>query len=322
MIRDIQPLNRPESEWVDTRESLMAAVIAQAAHDERIVVLDSDVSKTTRSRLFREKYPQRHFNVGIAEMHMASMAAAMAADGMRPYLCSFATFLSLRALEPIRTQIVYPRLPAILMGGYAGLSAMQHGPTHQCIVDLAIYNALPGVTVLSPSDSTTAADLAIQALEVNGPVYLRVGYAKQRILYEPGQVRLGDCCRLCKGNDALILSTGLSTSNALDAAALLAAEGIQVTVVDLPTIKPFPVQDVAQLCAGFRMVFTVEEHVQLGGLYSQTLAALNETSDARTKVYGINVGDSFAESAPYAALKGKFGFDGVGIAKTVRTHLK
>lgn len=317
---DIQVQNRPQNEWIDTREAVMNAIIDQAGRDERIVVLDADVTKSTRSRVFREHYPDRHFNVGIAELHMASMAAAMAADGMQPYICSFATFLALRALEPLRTQIVYPHLPAVMLGGYAGLSAMQHGPTHQCVVDFAIYNALPGVTVLSPSDSSSAADLAVQAGQTGAPVYMRIGYAKQRILYAPGQIKIGECYRLRKGGDVLLLSTGLSTNEALDAAELLAQKGVEATVVDLPTIKPFPAEDIAELAGQFRHIFTVEEHVALGGLYSQTLAALNEKG-VYTHIHGINLGDSFAESAPYAVLKAAYGFDAAGIAARVSDEL-
>ena len=321
MMYDVQPQNRPSSEWIDLRETTMAAIMDRAATDDRIVVLDADVSKSTRSRVFREKYPDRHFNVGIAELHMASMGAAMSADGMIPYMCSFATFLSLRGLEPIRTQIVYPHLPAVLLGGYAGLSAMQHGPTHQCIVDFAIYNALPGVTVLSPSDSVSAGELASQAADLGCPVYMRIGYAKQRIIYEPGQVKVGDCYRLHKGGDALILSTGLTTANALEAAEILEKVGINVTVVDLPTITPFPAEDIAAIASQFEHVFTAEEHVALGGLYSKTLEDLNENG-VKTNVHGLNLGNSFAESAPYSVLLAKTGLDGVGIAVSVRETLK
>lgn len=317
---DIQVQNRPQSEWIDTREAVMNAIIDQAGRDERIVVLDADVTKSTRSRVFRQHYPARHFNVGIAELHMASMAAAMAADGMQPYICSFATFLALRALEPLRTQIVYPHLPAVMLGGYAGLSAMQHGPTHQCVVDFAIYNALPGVTVLSPSDSSSAADLAVQAGQMNVPVYMRIGYAKQRLLYAPGQVKAGECYRLRQGDDVLLLSTGLSTSETLEAAERLAHDGVAATVVDIPTIKPFPAEDIAALASRFKQVFTVEEHVALGGLYSQTLAALNE-KEVHAHIHGIHLGDSFAESAPYAALKAACGLDAAGIAAKVSAQL-
>lgn len=321
MMHDVQPQNRPSSEWIDLRETTMSALMDRAATDKRIALLDADVTKSTRSRLFHAKYPDRHFNVGIAELHMASMGAAMAVDGMVPYLCSFATFLSLRGLEPIRTQIVYPRLPVVLLGGYAGLSAMQHGPTHQCIVDFAIYNALPGVTVLSPSDSVSAGELAAQAADLGCPVYMRIGYNKQRIIYEPGQVKVGDCYRLRKGADALLLSTGLTTAHALEAAEELAKEGLEVTVVDLPTITPFPAEDIAALAAGFDHVFTAEEHVALGGLYSKTLATLNE-SGVKAAVHGLNLGNSFAESAPYKVLLANTGLDGAGIAASVRKALK
>lgn len=320
MMQDIQPRICPEHEWMDPRESTMSAIIAQAAVDPRIVVLDADVSKSTCSRVFRQHYPDRHFNVGVAEMHMASMAAAMAADGLRPYICSFAVFLALRALEPIRTQIVYPHLPVVMLGGYAGLSAMQHGPTHHCIIDFSIFNAMPGVTVLSPSDSVSAGELATQAVGLDGPAYLRIGYFKQRPLYAPGQVRIGDCYRLRQGSDVLILSTGLLTSCALEGAELLAAERIEAAVVDLPTIKPFPADDIAVAAKGFSRIVTVEEHVAAGGLYSQTLAALNERQ-VHIPVTGINLGDSFSESAKYPILRARAGLDPAGIAACVKAVL-
>ena len=320
MICDTFPAKVQESKWIDTRDAVMHSMIELAGHDERIVVLDADVSKTTRSRQFGQEHPNRYFNVGIAELHMASMAAAMAADGMRPYICSFATFLALRALEPIRTQIAYPALPAVLVGGYAGLSAMQHGPTHQCLVDLAIYNALQGMTVLSPSDSVSAAELTAAAAGLERPVYLRIGYNTLPPLYVPGQVKIGDCYRLRSGSDALLLSTGLSTHCALEAARLLEAKGIQVGVVDFPTIKPFPAEDIAVLSGSFPCIFTVEEHVGSGGLYTQVLSALNQYG-VRTKVVGIHMGDRFAESAPLHVLQQKYGLDGPGIARAVADTL-
>lgn len=319
-MQDIQVMEVPRPEWKDTRDTVMQAVIERAAGDERVVVLDADVSKSTRSRRFGAEYPGRFFNVGVAEMHMASMAAAMAADGFRPYICSFATFLALRALEPIRTQIAYPKLPVVMLGGYAGLTAMQHGPTHQCLIDLGVYTALQGVTVYSPTCSVSAADLASAAAEADGPVYLRIGYNVQRPIYKPGQVKPGGCYRLRQGRHALLLCTGLLTAEALRAAELLEKDGIELTVVDCPTLKPFPAQDVAEAAAAFGRVFTLEDHVRAGGLYAAVLAALNEHG-VPAALTGLNMGDCFAESASYDVLLQHYRLDGPGIADAVRAGL-
>ena len=315
-MRPVTPKTISMDQWIDLRDSIMQRITQLATSDPRIVVLDADVSKSTRSRLFGKQYPNRFFNVGIAELHMASMAAALAAEGMVPCVCSFAAFLALRALEPIRTQIAYSQLPAVLLGGYAGLSAMQHGPTHQCLVDLAIYNAIQGMTVLSPSDSCSAADLTAQAVRLGSPAYIRVGYHVQSPIYSPGQVKIGECYQLQDGHDILVISTGLPTLNALKAAQSLRKRGIMVSVLDCPTLKPFPAKDVAALADGFDAVVTVEDHVKAGGLYAQVITTLHE-SGCHTRVYGIHMGDRFAQSAPYDVLQQFYGLDPDGISQTL-----
>lgn len=320
-MKHITPVIAPEEQWIDLRDSIMGAIIQKASLNSNIVVLDADVSKSTRSRQFGKVFPSRFFNVGIAELHMASMAAAMAAEGLVPCVCSFAAFLALRALEPVRTQIAYPQLPSVLLGGYAGLSAMQHGPTHQCLVDMAIYNSIQGMTVLSPSDSRSAADLAAQAIDSGKPVYIRAGYNVQRPIYSPGQVEIGSCYQLSEGTDILLISTGLLTANTLYAADLLRQECIRACVLDCPTIKPFPREDIAALAHKFDAVITIEDHVRSGGLYSQVVTTLQEAG-CYAQVHGINMGDSFAQSAPLDTLQHLYGMGPVEIACTAKRVLQ
>jgi transketolase len=293
------------------------ALIAEAEHERDIVVLDADVSKSTRTRLFGKRFPDRFFNTGIAEMHMVSMAAGLASAGMRPVVSSFAVFLALRAVEPIRTQIAYDTLPVVMLGGYAGLTAMQHGPTHQCICDIGILRAIPHITIFSPSDSQSAADLVIHALRMDRPVYIRLGYNVQRLLYPPAAIRPLDCYLLHRGKRVLIAATGLSTANALAAVSLLNAEGIDPSVVDVPTLKPFPASELCELAKEHDIVFTVEEHTIYGGLYESLCSALTGGGIPKM-VFPCSTGTEFGESAPYAVLLDAAGLSPVKIALRIK----
>jgi transketolase len=311
---------REEMAAADPRDAVMDVLVAEAASDETIVLLDADVSKSTRSRNFGKLFPDRFFNVGIAEMHMASMAAGLACSGMKPVISSFAVFLALRALEPIRTQIAYDNLHVIIMGGYTGFTAMQHGPTHQCICDIAIMRAIPNVAILSPSDAVSAADLFKAALRMKGPVYMRIGYNIQRLIYKIDTVRPFDVYMLHEGRDVLILSTGLVSANALEAVSILQKDRIDAALVDIPTLDPFPEDILINLVRRYELVFTVEEHGRRGGLFEALSSAMISAGIGHT-VISCSTGLDFGESAPYDILLQGAHLDPNGIATTVRKGL-
>jgi transketolase len=291
--------------------------MAEAERNTKIVVLDADVSKSTRTRVFGKRFPERFFNTGVAEMHMVSMAAGLASAGMRPVVSSFAVFLALRALEPIRTQIAYDSLPVVMLGGYAGLSAMQHGPTHQCICDIAVMRAVPNITIFSPSDAQSAADLVSESFTIDGPVYIRLGYNIQRRLYSPGAVRPFDAYLLREGKTVLIATTGLCTANALEAASILHEAGIDPSVLDIPTLKPFPREEICKIVNEYDIVFTVEEHSVSGGLYESLCSVLIDRG-IQKPVVSCSTGTGFSESAPYKTLLDAHGLSPERIAARVK----
>jgi transketolase len=191
-----------------------------------LVVLDADVSSSTQTRFFGERYPQRFINCGIAEANMVSVAAGIAAAGLRPVVSTFACLLATRALDQIRSQVAYPRLPVVLAGGYSGLSDFADGASHQSIEDLAVLTAMPNMTVLCPGDATET-ELALEAaLEHDGPVYLRLSRAEVPRLPVPGGFSLGKAVIRRDGGDVALLSTGQMLEFTLEAADLLEKEGI------------------------------------------------------------------------------------------------
>jgi transketolase len=311
---------REETAVADPRDAVMDVLIAEAGSDETIVLLDADVSKSTRSRNFGKLFPDRFFNVGIAEMHMASMAAGLACSGMKPVISSFAVFLALRALEPIRTQIAYDNLHVVIMGGYTGFTAMQHGPTHQCLCDIAIMRAIPNLTVLSPSDAVSAADLCKAALRMEGPVYMRIGYNNQRLIYGTDTVKPFDVYLLREGRDVLILSTGLVSANALEAASILQKDGIDAALVDVPTLDPFPDNVLLDLVRRYELIVTVEEHSRKGGLFEALASVVTAAGKSHTFI-SCSTGLDFGESAPYDVLLQGVHLDPGGIAATIRKGL-
>lgn len=290
----------------ETRAVAIDTLIELAKHCPEIVVLDADVSKSTQTRRFGQAHPGRFFNVGIAEMNMASMAAGLAASGKTPFIFSFAVFVALRALEPIRTQISYPALNVKVVGGYSGLSAHQHGPTHHCLQDSAIMRTLPNFVVLSPSDWVQTAK-AVEWLVANeGPAYLRLGYVKAENLYSsdiPFERGRGYCLR--QGNDVTLITTGLLARRTLAAAEHLAASGIAARVIDCPWIKPLDRNLILQAAQETGRVVAIEEHTVLGGLGSAVAELLGQECPVPMRIVGV--ADHFAESAPYEQLLDHYG---------------
>jgi Transketolase, C-terminal subunit len=258
-------------------------------------------------RLFGKKYPERFFNVGVAEMNMASTAAGLATTGMIPFISSFAVFISLRSCEPIRTMISYPCTNVKMLGGYAGLTAMQHGPTHHCLEDIAVMRVMPNIVILSPSDSVSTERLVEAAVEYNGPVYIRIGYNRQEALYKDGDhIEIGKAYTLREGKDMVIFSTGLITLRVLKAAMLLEDKGISVRVVDCPTIKPLPEKQILKAVEGVDRVMTIEEHNMVGG-FGSSIAELLSQKKAGCKLKIMGIKDMFTESAQYEELLDHYG---------------
>lgn len=281
-------------------------LVALGHEDPRIVVLDADVSSSTQTRLFAQAHPRRFFNFGIAEANMVSAAAGMAACGLVPVVSSFALFLALRAGEQVRAQIAMTGLGVKLVGGYAGLSDFADGASHQSVEDLAVMRAIPGLTVVAPSDAVEMRQALRAAIAHPGPVYLRISREAVGEDYPSDHpFRLGAGIRLRGGRDLTLVATGTVVPLALAAAEQLAAQGIAAGVLDLHTVKPIDEDLLAAACRESGALVTVEEHNIHGGLG----AAVCEAVCARRPVPVVRCGipDRFGESGAYPEILARAG---------------
>jgi len=274
------------------------ALVELGAADPRIVVLDADVSSSTQTCLFAAAYPDRFFNFGIAEANMVSAAAGLAACGFVPVVSTFALFLSLRASEQVRAQIASTGLNVTLVGGYAGLSDYADGASHQSVEDLAVMRAIPGMTVLAPSDATLTRQALAASIHHAGPVFLRVsreGVGEDYSRHSP--FAIGKGIVLQPGRDVTLISTGTMARLSRAAARKLAGGGVSVGVMDMHTVKPLDEKLVVQAACQSGAIVTVEEHSTIGGLGS----AVCEAVCRRRPVPVIRCGipDRFGESGSY-----------------------
>lgn len=285
-----------------------------------LVVLDADVANSTKTGVFRDAWPDRFFDVGIAESNMAAMAAGLASTGMVPFINTFAVFITEVSLLAVRGQICYGNLNVKLGGAYSGMSDALDGATHHALEDIANMRALPNMRILSVCDAAQTHWATAYAAQHDGPFYLRLSREALPDLYTPEHAfTFGKAELLRQGGDAAIIATGLCVHNALAAAALLAAEGIQCTVYDMHTIKPL---DEAAVLAAAKTgaVITAEEHNIYGGLGSAVAEVLAE-SGIGAKLCRVGVQDTFSETGSYAALQKKYGIDANAIAAAVKRSL-
>ncbi|MGE5578379.1 MAG: transketolase family protein, partial [Syntrophothermus sp.] len=225
------------------REAYGRALVSLGEQDERVVVLDADVSKSTRSVVFKERFPERFFNVGIAEGNMMNIAGGLAACGKVPFVNTFSFLLTLRAGEQLRTGIAYPRLNVKVAGAYIGLSDSYDGATHQDVMDIAVTRAMPNMTVISLSDNIMAAKAVKAVAEFDGPVYFRLHRNEvPDVSRAEDPFTIGKAVLHRDGSDITLVPTGIMVGKALEAADLLAKEGISAAVLEIHTIKPIDVE--------------------------------------------------------------------------------
>jgi len=275
-----------------------------AAHPG-LVVLDADVSNSTQTARFGAAFPDRFLNCGIAEGNMVSVAAGMAAAGLRPVVSTFAFLLATRALDQIRSQIAYSNLPVILAGGYAGLSDAADGGSHQSIADVACMSALPNMTVVCPGDAADVEAALEAALRHDGPIYIRLSRAETGRLACPEPFQLGKAFVRREGRDVALITTGQMLETTLLAAELLAKQGIQARVVDLHTVKPLDEEAVLAAARECGVIVTCEEHTVIGGLGSRVAGLLAERQPTPMRMIGIR--DVFGQSGSYDELRKAYG---------------
>ncbi len=301
-----------------TRDGYGKALIELGKKDDRIVVLDADLAAATRTGKFQKEFPERHIDCGIAEQNMMGIAAGLATAGKIPFASSFAMFATGRAFEQIRNSIAYPHLNVKIGASHAGISVGEDGPTHQCNEDIALMRALPGMVVINPSDVIEAEEATRAAAAYEGPVYLRFGRLAVPVINDRPDYRFewGKGRVLREGKDVAIIATGLTVSASLDAADMLAAEGIEAKVVNIHTIKPLDEDLIVEVAKETGRIVTVEEHSVIGGLGSAVCDCLCEK--APTRVLKLGIHDVYGESGPAAALLHKYGLDGEGIFRSVK----
>jgi len=278
-----------------------------------VVVLDADVSASTQSHYFAARFPERFFNVGVAEAGMVDVAVGVALGGKIPFVNTFAFLLSLRAAEQIRTCVAYARTNVKLAAGYGGLSDSYDGPTHHSVCDVAVMRAMPNLAVVVVADAVEAQQAVPAVAEYPGPVYLRLSRAEVPVVYgdpssmEDHPFRIGEGVLLCPGDDLTLIGTGIMVARCLQAAEDLAGEGIEARVVEMHTLKPLDRDLILQCARETGAMVTAEEHSVIGGLGSAVAEVLGESLPVPLERVGLQ--DCFAETGGYDEILGRYGLD-------------
>ncbi len=306
---------------IATRESYGSELTAIGRDYPNVVVLDADLTKSTKTCVFQKEFPERHINCGIAEANMASIAAGLATTGKIPFMSSFAMFAAGRCFEQIRNSIGYPHLNVKIGATHAGVTVGEDGASHQCIEDIALMRAIPGMIVMNPSDDVEARACLRAAVEHEGPVYMRFGRSAVPVIndYPEYKFEIGKGTIVKEGKDVTIVATGVCVDSANKAAEKLAAEGIDAEVINICTIKPLDGELIAASARKTGKVVTVEEHSVIGGLGSAVCDALAEL--APTPVKKIGVQDVFGQSGTADQLMAFYGLDAEGVYKTTKEFL-
>ena len=306
---------------VATRESYGNALAECGAEYPNLVVLDADLAGATKTGVFKKAFPDRHIDCGIAECNMTGIAAGLATCGKIPFISSFAMFAAGRNFEHVRNSIGYPHLNVKIGATHAGITVGEDGATHQCNEDVALMRTIPGMTVIVPSDDVEAKAAVRAAIEFEGPVYLRFGRAAVPVINDKPDYKfeIGKGVLLKEGKDVTIIASGITVAASLEAAEMLAADGISAEVLNIHTIKPLDEELVLASAKKTGKVVTAEEHSVIGGLGSAVCDCLSEKCP--TPVLRIGMQDRFGESGPAAALVAKYGLDAKGIYEKVKAFV-
>ncbi|MCD7982426.1 MAG: transketolase family protein [Clostridiales bacterium] len=307
-----------EIKKIATRESYGNTLVELGKEHEDLLVLDADLAGATKTNIFQKVFPERHIDCGIAEANMMGIAAGLATCGKVPFASSFAMFAAGRAYEQVRNSIGYPHLNVKIGATHAGVSVGEDGATHQCNEDIALMRTIPGMVVINPCDDVEARAAVRAAYEYVGPVYLRFGRLAIPVINDADTYRfeIGKGITMRSGTDVSIIATGLCVNESLEAAKLLAEEGIDAEVINIHTIKPLDEALVLASAKKTGKVVTVEEHSVIGGLGSAVCDVLSEK--APTRVLKIGVQDEYTVSGPAVQLLKKYGLD----AETIRGRVK
>lgn len=300
-----------------TREAYGKTLISLGKTHPELVVMDADLSGSTKTAGFAKTYPDRFFNMGIAEQNMYAAAAGLALSGKTVCASTFAMFAAGRAFEIIRNSIGYTGANVKICATHAGITVGEDGASHQTFEDIALMRTIPGMTVINPSDGVSAAKLLEQAVDMQGPCYVRLGRAAVPVFYdESDEIRLGRANTVRDGKDATVIATGIMVAAAAEAAEALAAEGIDIRVIDIHTIKPIDEEAVIKAAEETGAIVTAEEHSVIGGLGSAVAEVI--VKNAPVKMTMVGQQDKFGESGKPDELRKKYGMTADDITAAVR----
>lgn len=301
-----------------TREAYGKALAKFGAEDERIVVLDADLSKSTKTAEFKKVCPERFINMGIAEGNMMTVAAGLASCGKIPFTSTFAVFASGRAFEQIRNSVCYPKLNVKICATHAGITVGEDGASHQSIEDISLMRSIPNMTVISPSDAVETEAVIKAIIEHDGPCYVRLGRSAVNVINDTPDYKfeIGKGNVLREGKEATIIATGIMVDAALTAYNTLAEQGIKARVINMPTIKPIDEDIIIEAARETGVIITAEEHSIIGGLGSAVAEVVSTNCPVRVLRVGIK--DSFGESGKPAELLKAYGLTADDIVEAVK----
>ncbi|MFL5761808.1 MAG: transketolase family protein [Thermomicrobiales bacterium] len=318
MTATVQTVPQGRAQLVALRDAWGEHLVKLADRYPELVVLDGDLANSTKADIFANARPDRFFEMGIAEQNMIGVAAGMATVGFVPWISTFTAFIAKRALDQIRVVVAQPHLNVKLCGGYSGILTGKTGKTHQSVEDLAIFRAMPGVTTIVPADAVELRSAMDAMMETAGPMYLRLTRDPSPCIF-PSDYRfaIGRAVQVRSGADVAIISTGVQTIRALEAADVLAQEGISASILHVPTLKPLDEDAIINVAEKTRAVVTAEDHSIIGGLGGAVAEVLSEHLPTRLKRVGWQ--DVYGESGPNDALLEKYRLTGRHVADAARS---
>ena len=289
-----------------TRQSYGESLEILGEKNKNIVVLDADLSSATKTSMFAKKYPDRFFDMGIAEANMVGVAAGMASCGKIPYISTFAAFAAGRAYDQIRSSVSYPKLNVKICATHSGITVGEDGATHQMVEDLALMRVLPNMTVISPADDTETKWVINEIQKINGPVYVRLARLSTPIIYnEQQEFQIGKGVQIGDGTDATIFATGVTVAEAIKAKEELEKRGINVRVIDMHTIKPIDKDIIIKSAKETKKLISIEDHSIIGGLGGAISEVLTE--EYPCKLIRLGIKDTFGKSGSAVELMKYFG---------------
>lgn len=307
------------SEKIATREAYGKALVELGEQNEKVVVLDADLAGATMTKYFKAAHPDRFFDCGIAEANMMNIGAGLSTMGLIPFCSTFAMFGAGRAYEQIRNSIAYPKFNVKICCSHAGVSVGEDGGSHQSVEDIGLMRLVPGMTVIVPADAKEARKAVFALAEFQGPAYMRLARLATPVFEEDYPFEIGKANVMREGKDAAVFACGLMVNEALEAAKLLAAEGVEISVINVHTIKPIDAACVTEYAEKCGNVVTVEEHSVIGGLGDAVADVLMGKVNCKFRKIGVN--DQFGQSGKAAEVLREYGLTADQIAERIKETL-